>query len=508
MADDADPADQAPSAALTEAPPDDMSPQDRLANLTAKATAEYAVKHYNEAAELYSQATEIQAELNGDMAVENADLLYAYGKCLFFLAQQTSSVLGGTAASAQLNSKKEKKAPKKRKLNGTQTNGEASSSKTEVPTNGDSTVPNVGDVIPEEDVKPETKLESDKPYFQIEGDAPGWDSDEDEEEGDEQAEQPEEEDEQDDFADAYEMLDLARILYLKKLDQSEQSTLEASEKGKYVPSIDLDPSVKEVKTRIADIHDLQAEVLLEGEKYAAAVEDLQKCLALQEELVPPESSLLAECHYKLSLALEFSSQSQQRDTDGNPIGDIEVDWTIRNEAIAQQEKAIESCKLRIAKETEEMEALEPGKEKDKMMAQIEDVQDMVVEMEVRMADLRKPPVNVKEETQMKEQLSGVLGSILGASAEEQKATLAKAAAGAADISGLVKKKKGKSGKVADGGEDSGFGSAASTPAPEPVVATSSKVNGKRKVEFVEGVEELGKGEGKRAKVEDAEDSGL
>src|SRR5690349_11588510 len=75
----------------------DMSPQDRLADLTAKATAEYAVKHYSEAAELYSHASEIQAEINGDMAVENADLLYAYGKCLFYLAQQTSSVLGGTA---------------------------------------------------------------------------------------------------------------------------------------------------------------------------------------------------------------------------------------------------------------------------------------------------------------------------------------------------------------------------------------------------------------------------
>ena len=74
---------------------------DQLAELTAKATAEYAVKHYKEAAELYSQATELQAEINGEMAIENADLLYAYGKCLFFLAQQTSSVLEGTAASAQ-----------------------------------------------------------------------------------------------------------------------------------------------------------------------------------------------------------------------------------------------------------------------------------------------------------------------------------------------------------------------------------------------------------------------
>ena len=475
---------------------DDMPPQDRLADLTARATAEYALKHYKDAAELYSQATEVQAELNGDLAVENADILYAYGKCLFFLAQQTSTVLGGTAASAQLSSKKEKKAPKKRKINGGQTNGEGSSSKVEVDVES-----KIADVIPEEDLKPDSKTDSDKPYFQIEGDAPGWDSDEDEDEADEQPE-GEDEEEQDDFADAYEMLDLARILYLKRLDQNEQSVLEESDKGKYVQSITLDPAVKEIKTRIADIHDLQAEVWLEGENFGAAVEDLQKCLALKEELDSPESTLLAECHYKLSLALEFSSQSQQRDADGNPVGDIEVDWTVRNESISQQEKAIDSCKLRIKKETMELEALEAGKQKDKMMADIEDVQDMVAQMEQRLGDLRKPPVNVKEETTMKEQLSGILGSMMGASSEEKSETLAKASAGAADISGLIKKKKPK--VTADGG-DSGFGSAASTPAPE-VAGSSSKVNGKRKVEFMEPTEESGKG--KKAKVEDAEDSGL
>ena len=481
---------------------DNMPPRERLAELIARATAEYALKHYPEAAELYSKATEIQAEVNGDLAVENADLLYAYGKCLYFLAQQTSTVLGGTAASAQLSAKKDKKPTKKRKISGTQTNGDAIATKIETTTSDGATDVKVADVVPEEVLKADADPDSEKSYFQIEGDAPGWDSDEDDEEQEEQP-APEDEEEQDDFSDAYEMLDLARVLYLKKLDQNEQSTLEASEEGKYVPSIDLDPSVKEVKTRIADIHDLQAEVWLEGENFGAASEDLQKCLALMEELEAPESSLLAECHYKLSLALEFNSQSQTRDQDGNPVGEIEVDWNIRNEAIVQQEKAIESCKLRIAKETKRVEALEAGKEKDKTMAAIEDVQDMVSQMEQRLGDLRKPPVNVKEETTMKEQLSGILGSIMGASSDDQKETLAKAAAGASDISGLVKKKKPK---IAGDGGDSGFGSAASTPAPEAPATGTSKANGKRKVEFMDQVQELGAG--KKAKVEDVEDSGL
>ena len=366
--------------------------------------------------------------------------------------------------------------------------------KTEHASNGEPTQSKVADVIPTDDVKPEP-ADGEKPYFQITGDTEDWD----ETDEDEEVEQAQgEEEEQDDLQDAFEMLDLARVLYLKKLDTSEQAALETSEKGKYVASIDLTPGVKDIKRRIADIHDLQSEVSLEGEKYAAAVEDLTKCLALKEELEPPESSLLAECHYKLSLALEFNSQSQQRDADGNPVSELTIDWTIRNEAIAQQEKAIESCKLRIAKETKELEVLEAGKEKDKRMAEVEDVQEMVTEMDGRLGELRKAPISIKEETQMKEQLSGVLGTLLGATDEEKQSKLAQMSAGASDISGLVKKKKVK----ARSGADSGFGSAASTPAPE---ATSSGNLGKRKADSGHVTAEIGTG--KKAKVEDVEDSG-
>ncbi|KEF52131.1 uncharacterized protein A1O9_11757 [Exophiala aquamarina CBS 119918] len=507
---------QAEQLAATSEPPAEMSTRDRLADLIAKATAKYAVKHYSEAAELFSQAAELQTELNGEMAPENADLLYSYGKCLYFLAQQTSSVLGGTAASAQLSSGKEKKAAKKRSANGA-THIESStigqSSKTGVYQPAD-TLPNVGDVVPELDVKAgdNTEEPSDKPYFQISGDDAGWDeSDDSDADKDPGAEEEEEDD--DDFATAYELLDLARVLYLKKLDQAEESALEESDKGKYVASIDLTPEVKELKGRVADIYDLQAEVSLEGEKYAAAVVDLKACLALREELEPPESSILAECHYKLSLGLEFSSQSQQRDQDGNPVGEISIDWDIRNEAVAQQEKAIDCCKLRVSKEIKALETLEPGPQKDKAMAQVEDVQEMIGEMDVRLAELRKPPVNVKAETEeqmFKEQISGVLGSILGSGAteEQKKEKLAQVSEKANDLSGLVKRKKPKATQASGG--DSGFGSSASTPAAAPVLAEGSSRTAtkpsKRKVNFVDEVEDLETG--KKAKVEDAEDSGL
>ncbi|KAJ4525122.1 hypothetical protein HRR83_000788 [Exophiala dermatitidis] len=483
----------------------------RLAELVAKATAEYAVKHYSEAAELYSQASEIQAELNGEMALENADLYYSYGKCLFFLAQQTSSVLGGTATSAQLSRSKEKKASKKRNANGARRAGQTTdevaageSSKTLEPL-AEGPLPNVGDVVREEDVKPEEKP-SDKPLFQISGDDENWDDSDDDEEEEQDEEAAGEED--DDFANAYELLDLARVLYLKKLDQTQESVLEESAKGKYVPSIDLTPEVKALKARVADIYDLQSEVSLEGEKYSAAVNDLKACLALREELEPPYSSILAECHYKLSLALEFAAQTQQRDADGNPTEELQVDWDIRNEAIAQQEKAIEVCELRIHRESAALDKMEDGAEKDKVRAHIEDVQSMVGDMEDRLSELRKPPVSVKAETEseMKEQISGILGNILGsgASEEERKAKLEQVSEKANDLTGLVKRKKPKNAQ-ADGGQ-SGSGSAVSTPAAVSAVGEASgcgstNTANKRKVGFVDEVEDGDSG--KKAKLEGA-----
>ena len=70
----------------------------RLDDLKAQATLKYAVKDYDAAVELYSQATELQATINGEMAAENADLLYAYGRCLYHVAVANSDVLGSKVA--------------------------------------------------------------------------------------------------------------------------------------------------------------------------------------------------------------------------------------------------------------------------------------------------------------------------------------------------------------------------------------------------------------------------
>jgi len=446
-------------------PSQNESAKEELADLTARAMALYAVKKYEEAAELYSEATEVQAEINGEIAEENADLLFAYGRCLFHVAQKTSTVLGGTAASAQLKGS-DKKPSKKRKANG-HIKAESSTTAAGLSTVQENITETAqpADVVPAIDANPaETKPTTDNPFFHIEGDAPDWDDSDDE--ANEAEDGEDEEEEEDDFTTAFEILDLSRILYLRTLEKSDKDN----------------ESSRDLRTRISDIYDLQAEISLEGERFDAAVTDLRSCLELKESLYSPDSSILAECHYKLSLALEAASQIQQRDTDGNPVGEITIDWDLRNEAVAQQEKAIQSCKLRVDKETKELEAL-PAEKKQKAKEQIEDVQDMTSAMEQRLEELKKPPVSVKAETEksaQEELMGSVLGQVLGSGKDEQKGKLAEIMAGANDLSGMVKRKKPRATTTANGSGEPAI------PADPSQVHTDVEVKkGKRKLDEFE-----------------------
>lgn len=80
------------------APPSDVDLPTKLNSLLASATQQYSLKNYSAAAEFFSEAAEIQDEINGEMNVENADLLYQYGRCLYHVAVAKSDVLGGKVA--------------------------------------------------------------------------------------------------------------------------------------------------------------------------------------------------------------------------------------------------------------------------------------------------------------------------------------------------------------------------------------------------------------------------
>lgn len=334
--------------------------QARLTDLTTRAAAKDAVKDHNAAAELYSQATEIQAELNGEMSLENVGLLYAYGKSLFNVAVSKSDVLGSKVA------------------------GEASQSETAAtkPSGAESTKPGpiktaVSGPGPKTSVKSEEQPKG--PLFQFTGDENFEDSDEDEEDEDKAGE----DEEDDDFENAFEVLDLARILSLKKLEEIESST---SGKEK---AVEIDPATKQIKERLADIYDLQAEISLEGERFDNAVSDLRAALEIKEVLLPFEDASIAECHYKLSLALEFASVTPEGE-DGEPQEEnkpMVVNEEMRKEAAKHMETAIESCKVRMTQEEQKLTNGEIEGE-DKINAakrKIANVKEIVKDMEQRVS---------------------------------------------------------------------------------------------------------------------------
>lgn len=246
-----------------------------LADLTARASHHYAQKHYDDAAEVYAQAAEMQAEMNGEMSPENAEILFLYGRSLFKVGQSKSDVLGGKAPATEGEGKKQKKKKKVKAANGAVA---GSSKEAEVPAE-EKVAQEATKIAASETAKEGSKeLEQKKPLFQFTGDE-NWD-DSDEEEA-EEGEGEEEEEEDDDLATAFEILDLARVLLKKKLEE-QLAAAEASEgKGKDVANgQNEDASIRHIKERLADTHDLLAEISLENERYVVAPFNFQSGIIL------------------------------------------------------------------------------------------------------------------------------------------------------------------------------------------------------------------------------------
>jgi len=220
-----------------------------LADLSAKGTALYAHKSYEEAAEIFSRASVLQAEINGETAPENAEILFHYGRSLFKVGQSKSDVLGGSAPTTEKKGAKPK---------ATASKPVAKREEEKVTQEG------VAIVAEQKDGAKDKTATENKPLFQFTGDENFDDSDDDQDEDEEQ----EADDDDDDLATAFEILDLARVCYVKLLEQ--YTSEEQNEKGKGTQAAEDSPQVRHVKERLADTHDALSEISLENELYVAA----------------------------------------------------------------------------------------------------------------------------------------------------------------------------------------------------------------------------------------------
>lgn len=422
-----------------------------LADLSARAAAQYAQKNYDEAAELYAQAAEMQAEMNGEMNPDNAEILFLYGRALFKVGQSKSDVLGGRAPEP----KPAEKAPKakKQKKAATEEKGEGSSSlikdAVEQATKGAqaSIVEATKEIAHKDEPSPEKK-----PLFHFEGDE-NFDTSDEEEEGDDAEEEEEEDEDDDDLAVAFQVLDLARVLFEKKLTilEAEEKTKEEG-KGKEkegeeaATSSETSPLIKHVTERLGDLHDLLAEISLENERYPAAITDSRASLKYKQLLYTQDSEIIAEAHFKLSLALEFASVTKSSDDDSTgpseKAGAGIVDQALRDEAADELEAAIASTKLKLQNKEVELASTHNPEDNDATRRQIADVKEVIADMEQRLIDLKKPPIDINEAL-------GIAAPVSGSASKDGELKVAEEVKEKAnDLTGLVKRKRKAEGEAA------------------------------------------------------------
>ncbi|KHJ35238.1 putative histone h1-binding protein [Erysiphe necator] len=346
-----------------------------LADLCAKGGKQYAEKNYELAADFYSRASELQVELNGEMNPENAEILFRYGRSLFKLGQSKSDVLGEVPGN-------QRKKPKP------ETDPETSTVKNEEKS---IEVKNKNKDISTQEYKSESinhhpSPDANKKLFQFTGDENFEASDQEEV----QIKEDDEED-SDDLAAAFDVLDLARVLFEKKLKALEVSD-DNGEKTE-------DPSiVKHCKKRLADTHDHLAEISLENESFSAAVADCKASLAYKKQLYAEEESIIAEAHFKLSLALEFAAITTREGDEieiENKEKVSETDKSLRNEAAEEMEAAIKSTNLRLQNKESLLATLNSPKEVETVRNQITEIKEMLSELQTRLEELRTPVFDVK-----------------------------------------------------------------------------------------------------------------
>ncbi|XP_045906465.1 nuclear autoantigenic sperm protein isoform X3 [Micropterus dolomieu] len=176
--------------------------------------------------------------------------------------------------------------------------------------------------------KPEEKDKEPEPEAEQDNEEPEGnddDDDDDDEDGERNGEDKEEEDEVGNLQLAWEMLEVAKVIYKRKESKDDQ-------------------------LMAAQTYLKLGEVSAESGNYPQALEDFQECLALQLKHLPPHSRLLAETHYHVATTLCYMDQySQAIQHYNSSIKVIETRLAMLQEVIASADGAGE--------ETNEMEEL-------------------------------------------------------------------------------------------------------------------------------------------------------
>jgi len=269
-----------------------------------------------------AQACELLSKAFGETAMETGETYYYYGKALLELSRMESGVLGNALEGvpeedAEGNTSQFEDPEKMTDQEKDQVNEVVTEAFEENFTKLEEKKNKADDSKKEssEAVKDDKATETDKPDNNGEEakkeDAEGEDKAESMEEGDDEegtedeegesagegeeikessgdGEKKGEEEEPSNLQLAWEMLELAKVVYSKQLESGADNKTDLEE-------------------RLISIMLALGEVSIENENYKQAVEDIQECLK-KEESLPKDARIVAETHYQLGVAQGFNAQ--------------------------------------------------------------------------------------------------------------------------------------------------------------------------------------------------------
>jgi len=373
--------------------------QEEANTLLATGKRDLLLNNVPEAVSNLAKACELLSKQFGETAKECAEVYYYYGKSLLELSRMESGVLGNALDGVpeeesesntsqfedpsklsdqektevtekitealeenaeELEKKKEEAEAKKDATNKASETKEGSETETKKAESTD----DAKKTDSKEESKEEKKVDGEKSEERkkdenedeaMEEDEEGETEEETEESSDEKKEgetdEKKDEEEPSNLQLAWEMLELAKVVYTKQL-------AEAKEEDKLA-----------MLEKLCCTMCALGEVSIESENYKQAVEDFQECL-FKQSTMPKDSRCVAETHYQLGVALGYHAQF--------------------DEAVTSLKRAISIIQERItSKEKEESE--EAKKEVTELKALVPEIEEKIKDTE----DMKKEAENKK-----------------------------------------------------------------------------------------------------------------
>ncbi|KAK3090798.1 hypothetical protein FSP39_014727 [Pinctada imbricata] len=266
----------------------------------------------------FQEACKVLAKAYGETAKECAEAYFYYGQALLDLARMENGVLGNALKGALDEDDDANKSADEQFEKAEDLDEEGDTAEEEGEEEGEE---EEGEDTAEEDTAEETS--------------------QDEAESGEKKENP------DDISNlqlAWEMLELAKVIYLKD-------------------------EAKEAKLKAAESFLKLGEVSLETEQYEQAVSDFKECLKIQESVLEAEDRLLAETHYQLGLAYGFDKKY--------------------DESITHYKKAIQGIEDKV----------EPAAKDDPVKTaqqEIKELQEILPDIKSKVEDMEEEKKNIDE----------------------------------------------------------------------------------------------------------------